>query len=283
VLVVTIIARGSKQVADFERALGGRPSKASIQSSRDALNRYVADSLKAERQARAERAALIEPLRELAFGHIVKDDPKVKETIEAIKRSHERRIQHTIAPPQSAKFEAQVALGSIVAIKVPPYDGYWAGRTYHLQKGAAGEGEWYKVHAGLGVRFHCYFDNPQQRVAALIDYSDYWWNDAMFYVADLELRTRLWIWSDATKTWVSRSDVSPQISDHASWFDSDGNGDGESGSLVVEAYFPAYAGTWYTVWLWSRAGVYADGGAFGIADNFIAFDASVPYMVFGSL
>lgn len=297
---MTIIVRGSKQVAEFERALCGSPSSTGLQTSRAALTRYLSERVESRRAAQAERAQLTEPLLNLALSHIAQDDPRWGESIEARKAVYARRSKQKLTPPKREKFEAQVRLGSIQAVKVPPYDSDWswpdtasrveanadkASGTYHLQMGSVGE-HWQDVAAGICVRFAAPVDDPQQRVAALIDYSDFWMDDAFGYVAYNNFKTHLWVWSEATQGWVSTPDVSPQWSDGVGWFEEHGsNGDGseEDGRISVETRFPAFANTWYQAWVWSQVSVYADGGFWGNAFSFTHYETSVPLMVFGSL
>lgn len=298
---MTIIARGSKQVADFERALSGKPPSEGLQNSRVALGRHLAESVEAGRAAHAERAQLTKPLLELALGHIAQDDPRLQESIQARKEALARRSKRQLKPPPREKFEAQVRLGSIQAIKGPPYDDDYswpdsasrneanadkASGTYHLQEVTSGDDTWMEVAAGIAVGFTAPVDNPLQRVAALIDYSDFWEDSAFGYVAHNHFKTHLWVWSDATQGWVSTPTMSPQWSDDVGWFEDHGsNGDGseEGARISVETYFPAFAHTWYQVWVWSKAAVYADGGFWGDASSWVHFEASVPMIVFGSL
>ncbi len=161
-----VIARGSKQVSDFERALGGSPPRAALRKSQAALQAHVAQGFKAQRQSRDEMARLAEPLHELAFSHVPRDDPKLKKSRQAAEAAYERRSKHTIKPPKPEKFEARVAVGSIQAIKVPPYDDAFAFQsaantegsadkgagTYHLAVQSIGDGS-FEVAAGVGMWF----------------------------------------------------------------------------------------------------------------------------------
>jgi hypothetical protein len=141
-----------------------------------------------------------------------------------------------------------------------------------------------EVAAGVATWFFAPAENSQQRVAALFDFSDDWWDSAALYVAHNNLRTRLWVWGDRERRWVTQTDVSPGWSDGVGWYDSHGNDpQGDSGTLSVQAFFPASANSWYLLWVWSDASAYADGGFFGSAASSIQLDAAVPFVVFGSL
>ena len=123
-----------------------------------------------------------------------------------------------------------------------------------------------------------------QRFAALLDYSDDWWDSAMGYVAHNDMRTRLWVWGQTENKWVCQTDVQPSWSDGVGWFDNHGNDPaGDAGTLAVQTYFAAMANIWYQAWVWGDAQAYADGGLFGFGASSIRFSASVPLMVFGSL
>lgn len=293
---MTVIARGSAQVSQLERALGGRPPSAAVQRSRRELKRYVTERSKAQQQVRADMARLAKPFYELAFEHIPKDDPRLTRHLEATRDAYERRSKHKRKARKAEKFEASISTGSIQAIKVPPYDTEWtsapagtsasadhAAGTYDMAAQSIGDGS-HDAAAGVAVWFFAPADDPQQRFAALLDYSDDWWDSASGYVAHNDLRTRLWVWDDADQTWAIQSDVSPQWSDGVGWFESHGNDpQGDSGRISVETFFPARGGSWYLAWVWSDASVYADGGFWGIAASSIQFAATVPLVVFGSL
>ena len=134
----------------------------------------------------------------------------------------------------------------------------------------------------MGVWFFAPADNSQQRVAALLDYSYYFFDGADFYVARSDLRTRLWVWGDGEGNWVLRQEVSPNNSDGAGWTEQHTNS-GEDGRISVEAFFPCRANRWYLLWVWADVSVYADGGTWGQALADTSFKAAAPFVVFGSL
>jgi hypothetical protein len=291
-----VLARGSDKVKGLERVLGGTPPMASLKRSRAELQRHVAEHFKTQRRARDEMARLAEPFRELAFSHIPKNDPKLKRSIQAVRTAYARRSRRRLKPPKREKFEPRVTVGSNSWFKAPPYDTEWryapslslanvnaAAGTYDLAVQSIGEGSG-EGAAGMGIWFFAPADDSWQRFAALLDYSDDWWDTAMGYVAHNNLRTRLWVWGDSEQDWVHKEDVSPQWSDGVGWFESHGNDpQGDSGRISLQVFFPVKANQWYIGWVWSDAWVYANSGLWGFADSTIKFAASVPFVVFGSL
>jgi hypothetical protein len=117
----------------------------------------------------------------------------------------------------------------------------------------------------------------------LLRYSDYWWDSPGYYVADNNLRTRVWVWGAREGNWTIRTDVSPQRSDHVGWLGGHGNYPGEDGSVAVETFFPCRAESWYLVWLWSYSWVFGDSGFGFESESFARFAGAVPYVVFGSI
>jgi hypothetical protein len=282
---MTVVVRGSAQVAALERALGGPLPKAVIQKSGTALKRYATEQAKATREARAEILRLSQPRFDLLLAHIPKDDPRLRKQIETSKAAYEQRRKRKLKAPRTEKFEASLALGSIQAVRVPPYDGTQhygnahpsVAGGYDMNVHTWGDGG-AEAWAALGVGFHSPDDNPQQRVAAYLVYSyDYWVDECWPYASQNNLRTRLWVWGDAEGKWVTQTDVSPR------WTRENGQGHDQDLHETVEAWFPARASSWYAAWVWSDTYVYGDSGFFGASSSGLSFVAGVPLIVFGSL
>jgi hypothetical protein len=186
--------------------------------------------------------------------------------------------------------------GSGLALAAPPYDFEWvsgigagiedANRDagyYNLREQSFGNG-WRTVAAGVGFWFYSGDGNPRQRFAAVLDYTDDWWDSAMFYVADSRAHTRLAVFGASEKTWVVRSEQPPSWSDHVGWLDSGGNDPvGEEGRILNETYFNAAPRSWYQCWVWSQCDVYGDSGIFGFGAASAALSVLVRYAVMGSL
>jgi hypothetical protein len=277
--------------------MGGAPPAGAVQKSRAALQRHAAAQAKATKLASAEASRLAEPMRKLVFGHIPRDDAVLTKNMEATRALCEQRSKRKRRAPKLEKFEASITVGSIQAIKVPPYDADWAppapksgaasankgNGSYHLAAQSLGDGS-IAVSAGVAVWFFSPGENLQQRCAALLDYSDDWWDMASGYVAHNDLRTRIWIWGAGEQRWVNQADVSPQWSDGVGWWEAHGNDpQGDDARISVQTFFPARASSWYLAWVWSNATIYADSGFWGFAASSVHFDASVPLLVFGSL
>jgi len=293
---MSIIALGRAQVRKYERALGGEPPRTTLRKTQSEMSRYLAARSRASNAARKEIASLSARRRDLLFRQMAEAEPDLQTSNAKLKRMFEQRAKRKIAKPPLRKIEPRVIAGSNFAFHAPPYDGAW---TYHPGSNAAdadpsdgtydlacqsfGDGN-QEAAAGVASWFFCTDADPQQRFAALIDYSDDWWDSAMGYVAHNDLRTRLWVFGQTENDWVWKSDVQPGWSDGVSWFDNHGNDpNGDQGRLSVETLFPAQANSWYLAWVWSDGQAYGDGGFFGFGASSIHFSASVPLMVFGSL
>ena len=290
---MAIIARGHQQVRNYERALGGEPPRGGARRSQSELTRYLTQRLRKTNADRREISALTSKKQNLLLASVPRRDPALKQTNAELERLYARRAARKLVRPKPRKFEPRVVSGSNFTIHVPPYDSAWtfnpggnaadanmAAGTYDLACQSFGNGT-QEVAAGVMSWFFCPAADLQQRFAALIDFSDDWWDSASGYVAHNDFRTRLWVFGHSENAWVCQADVQPGWSDGVGWTESHGSTD--DGRLSAEVFFPARQNSWYQAWVWSDAQAYADGGFFGIAASSIHFSASVPLMVFGSL
>jgi hypothetical protein len=291
---MTVLAYGTKQVRELERAMAGAPPKGRAKAPMAALDRYMDELFKRQRARLAESSRLAERWRQAVLPGAREDEAKLKQLKAEAKAQFDKRSKQKRDKPKPLKFEPRFIVGSTFLLKAPPYDGawQWANDSHvgaqsnaaagtcdlgaqsfgdHNREGAAGFFAWFLAPE----------DNPMQRFAALVQYSYDWWDDASGYVAHNDLRTRLWVWGQTENRWVGQSEGSPAWSDGVGWFESHGNTD--SGTVSNEMFFPAAANQWYQGWVWSDASAYADGGFWGIADSSVHFDSVVPFVVFGSL
>jgi hypothetical protein len=294
---VTIIARGRQQVQRYERALGGEPPRSAVKKAQSEMSRWLTERSRKKSAARDQIESMLKKQREVILKQIGIDSLSKKENPK-LKRLFEQRAKRKIARPALRKFEPCVISGSNFAVHAPPYDAPWTANpnnqgadanasngSYDLSVQSFGAGS-KEVAAGLMSWFFCTdASSPMgQRFAALVEYSDDWWDSAQFYTADNDMSTRLWVWGQTENSWVCQSNVQPSWSDHATWLDSHGNDPaGDFGRIAVETFFTAKANSWYQAWVWGDAYVEADSGFGGIAASQIQFSASVPLMVFGSL
>jgi hypothetical protein len=174
----------------------------------------------------------------------------------------------------------------------PPYDNQWvnnpahqtanasaANGTYDLAVQSLGNGT-QDVSAGLVSRFLCTVSGLQ-RFAAVIDFSDDWWDSASGYAAHNYVSTRLWVFGESENAWVVKTEVQPSWSDGVSWFEHHGNDpNGQTGEISVETFFQGQANNWYQGWVWTDAQAYGNSGSLGFGASSIKFSASVPWMLF---
>jgi len=290
---MTIIARGHTQVRNYERALGGEPPRGSLRKSQSDLTRYLTQRLRRTNADRKEIAAFTKQKQNLLLKNVSRRDPVLKQANTELERVYAQRAKRKLTRPRIRTFEPRVISGSNFTIHVPPYDADWTfnpsgnaasankgNGTYDLACQSLGDGT-QEVAAGVMSWFFCTAADPQQRFAALLDFSDDWWDSASGYTAHNDFRMRLWVFGHSENAWVHQSDVQPSWSDGAGWFEDHGNSD--EGRMSAEIFFPARANSWYQAWVWSDAQVYADSGFWGFAASSIHFSASAPLMVFGSL
>jgi hypothetical protein len=259
---------------------------------------HAEDSAKRHRQ-RAALARIEDQARHLALRHLRPDSAELKHLQHEYRELLEQRLKRGERgrghQDDATAFDI-VYGGSGLALAAPPYDFDWvsglgsgiedANRNagdYNLRVQSFGSG-WRTVAAGVGFWFYSGEGNPRQRFAALLDYTDDWWDSAMFYVADSRAHTRLAVFGASEKTWVVRSEQTPSWSDHVGWLDSSGNDpEGEEGRVANETYFNAAPRSWYQCWVWSQADVYGDSGIFGFGAASAALNVRVRFGVLGSL
>jgi hypothetical protein len=293
---MSTIAYGAEKVKALQLALGGSLPAQAGKQPRLRLDKFVAERFKVLKAEREEAARLTAPIRDRLFSHIPKDDPGVKRSIQETRKFFERRLKRKIPQLETMRIEPRFITGSSFWLKVPPYDDAWtfnpAGTVagadkvagnYNMAVQSVGDGS-REAAAGIAIWFFCLASDPMQRVAALLDYSDDWWDMASGYVAHNDLRTRIWVWGHTEQNWLAQSDLRPSWSDGVGWFEEHGNDPaGDSGRISIETFFPAEANNWYEAWIWTDASVYADGGFWGAAASSIQFSTAVPMVVFGSL
>jgi hypothetical protein len=292
---MAVIAFGAEKVKQLEYALGGKRPARSSKEPRARLQKFVEQHSRNQKATRVRNARLTGKVRDRVLGAVIsKDDPALKRNVEDARKAFQLRLKRKIRKPRIEKIEPRFISGSGFWLKAPPYDDDWAtgagnvsadkvAGNYDMAIQSFGDG-YMEDAAGVAVWFFCTADDPMQRVAALYNYSDDWWDSAFGYVAHNDLRTRIWVWGDTEQDWVVRSEEFPSWSDGVGWFDSHGNDpDGDAGTISIQTFFPARANRWYEAWIWSDASIYADGGVFGFAASSIHFSAHVPFVVFGSL
>jgi hypothetical protein len=259
---------------------------------------HAEDSAKRHAQ-RAALARIEDRARHLALRHLQPDSAELKHLQHEYRELLEQRLKHHERGHRHHDTETAMDIvygGSGLALAAPPYDFDWvsglgpgfeqanrASGDYRLAVQSFGSG-WRTVAAGVGFWFYSGEGNPRQRFAALLDYTDDWWDSAMFYVADSRAHTRLAVFGATEKTWVVRSEQAPSWSDHVGWLDSGGNDpEGEEGRISNETYFNAAPRSWYQCWVWSQADVYADSGIFGFGAASAALNIQLKFAVLGSL
>jgi hypothetical protein len=294
---MTVLAYGAKEVRALELALGGKASKQAGEQSLALLKRHIRE--RAERR-KAERDAM-RPLLDRAQApllEVIKGDADAMRSIKALRKMITRRkLKPTWKRPR-IKVEPRMVSGSGFWLKAPPYDQPFqsasgAGTatsdinagTYYL---GSGSGNWSAESAGLGMSFFSTEENPQQRVAALVQY-DYAWLDAsVWYTAHNDASSNIWVWGDSEQNWVLQAgNFFPAWSDGTAWqqtHGSGGDGSEQFGTESLEAFFPAAANSSYFVWVWSEGSCDDAGG------NFFGFSfaqqyqkMAVPFVVFGEI
>jgi hypothetical protein len=290
---MTVLAYGAEKVREIERALGGTPPKSVLKESRAFLQRYLAERAKQRQATLAEASRKAERWRELLFSDLSKD-PRLKKLKEQRQAATKRHKWRKLERPKRPRIEPRI--GSNFVVTVPPYY-WWASKTCQgdtaqtdnstgsctLQVDSFGAG-YCEAYAFFTLAFALSEANPMQRVAALVDYADNWFDIADFYVGHNDMRTSILVYGSKGEGLVHQADLSPSWSDGVSWLDEHGNDpNGEEGQISIETYFPASANEWYYVQFLFDASVYADSGFFGGAWSGLYFQCTVPMVVFGGL
>jgi hypothetical protein len=291
---MTVLAYGAEKVREIEHALGGTPPKGVLKESTAFLKRYLAERAKQRQATHAEASRRAERWRELLFSDLSKDDPRLKK-LRAERQAAVKRLKRPkLESPKRPRIEPRI--GSDVVVTGPPYF-WWSSQTcqtgFAQTDNSAGSCSLFTYSHGKGYcEAYAFFtlwlfvpeDNPVQRISALVDYSDVWFDSAEFYVGHNDMTTSILVYGGNGEGLVHRADLSPSWSDGASWLDEHGNApQGEAGRIAIETFFPATGNEGYYVQFLFDASVYADSGAFGETWSSLSIQCTVPMVVFGSL
>jgi hypothetical protein len=288
---MAILIRGHDQVRKFQRALGGEPRQSAIKKAKSEMSKYLTEKSRSSNGAHKKAESILAKRRDLILKQIHEADPHLRKENATLRRIFEQRAKRKIKRPPLRKIESRIA--SDTAILSPPYDDQWTSNPAHQQADANKTNGTYdlgvqsfgdgtqEVAAGVVSFFLCTTPGLQ-RFAAVIDYSDDWWDSASGYVARNYVSTRLWVWGESENAWVAQTEVQPSWSDGVGWYENHGNDpNGQTGEVSVETFFQGQANSWYQGWVWTDAQAYGDGGGpLGFGASSIKFSASVPWMLF---
>jgi hypothetical protein len=290
--VMAIAVRGHEQVRNYMRALGGEPRPSAIKKAKAEMSRFLAQRSKDRNQARKEVDSILAKTSALVLKQLHDASPDLKKENAQLRRVLEQRAKRKLERPRIRKMDSIIS--SDTAILTPPYDDQFTHEsgtqqtanadktkgTYDLAVQSFGDGN-QEVQAGLISFFLCTVPGLQ-RFAAVIDFSDDWWDSAQGYVAHNDVTTALWVWGVSENTWVVQTPVQPSWQDGVSWFDHHGNDPtGDNGSISVETFFQGQASSWYHGWVWTDALAYSNGGgSLGFGASSIKVSISVPWMLF---
>lgn len=290
--------RGVDQVGQFERLTGGSPPLDAIEHSRASIQRYIEQcrfrrstleaSYREIVQIERERLALSSPVSEAHQSGLA-------DRLRALAR---QRVALPLGNPKSSKVEPQITLD--FTVKAPAYDTAWAAPpadtglasadagegTYSLSIASIGAGG-LEASAGIGVWFWSAEENPVQRLAALVDYSNDWWEMAsQAGIAKNSLRTLLWVWGSTENDWVLQSSVFQPFwsatltaSPGGAYAETGNDPNGDSGRVSNATVFATQANSWYLGWVWSTGYVAATDDT----SSSLKLSVSVPMIVFGAL
>jgi hypothetical protein len=292
---MAVLAYGAKKVRSLELALGGKPPGDAVRRSLGSLRQVAAERFKRREVERVQLRRVFERARAPIFESL-RGDERVLRSSNEFRAVVERRSKQTLRKRsqnlKSLKIEPRVIVGSSFWLNTPPYDTAGQGGNPDVTSDAAGGTySWAQqslfdaglsAWAGVASWFWATDENPQQRFAALLDYSYAWWDSAAGYTAHTDASTALWVWGANENGWVGQQGgLYPSWSDGAGWFD-DHNG-GDDGRESLQAFFPVGANGWYLLWVWSSTSLDSDSGFFGGSASSSQLSVSVPMMVFGSL
>jgi hypothetical protein len=297
---MTVLAYGAKEVRALEAALGGKPPRQAAARALAELQRHVRERYE---RSKAHRTAL-NPLLAKAQAPLVrmiKADPTAAQSVKKLRASLLARGKPKASRKLlRVKVEPRMVTGSGFWLKAPPYDLSFQSAAGHATAsadanagtytfGLFGGGSSAQASAGVGMSFLSMADDPQQRIAVLLDY-DYHWRDLSVggYTAHNNGATNIWVWGQSEDTWVlQQGELAPSWHDGTGWWETHGSGgDGSEqlGRASLEAFFPAAANSWYTVWIWSHGACDdSTGSLFGFSYAEQTQNMLAQFVVFGSL
>lgn len=277
-----VIAKGSNAVRKLREALRGELPKGAIEEFLAHLDRSAAEQFEKRKAKHAEMSRLLERTRESLITQILRDNPEVKQDLQALKAWAVSRSKIRIKKPLvRPRLEPRVTAGSFEWFENPPYDQQWfspalanqgsdssggyllasadsqAG-TYNIELCSPGEGPKSSA-AGVGVLFGAPAQDTMQNFAALLNYNVVWGDNAEFVTADVDLQTSLGVWGFTENAWVAQTNIGPSVHNHVNWLSWAGTDSaGDSGLVGQLVTFPAAANSQYMAWVWSNGYVEAD-------------------------
>ena len=285
---MTVLAQGAEKVRALELALGGKPPEGAAEQSLLELKREIEKRMGRRNNHSATlksvygRAAA--PFRELS-----KSDDEIARYLQERRSDLQRRERKLPRKTINRKIEPQMATGSSIWIKVPPYDmpltvNYGSAEAFadvtsgNCQAYTLGDGSGWGS-AGLMVSFLATEDNANQRFAALVDYGYDWLDEAFFFTAHSDGNTSISVWGASENAWVAQSgSLVPSWSDGAGWLDN--HGDNGDGTESLQVFFPVQRNSWYFAWV--RCDVSSD-DTFPQSLGMAEIGLTIPFVVFGSL
>jgi hypothetical protein len=285
---MTVLAQGAEKVRALELALAGKPPDGAAEQSLFELKREI-ERRSERRSNRMQKLKSVYERASAPFRELAKSDDEVSRYLREQKGAFPRRDRKLPRKTVAHKVESQMAIGSSIWIKVPPYDmpltftygsgEAWADVTsgscqaYTIGEGSGGGS------AGLMVSFLATEDNLSQRFAALVEYGYEWIDDAFFFTAHCDGTTTISVWGASENDWVTQSgNLVPSWSDGAGWLDN--HGDEGDGTESLQVFFPVRKNNWYFAWV--RCDVSSDDTypqSLGMGE----IDLTIPFVVFGSL
>lgn len=293
---MTLLAYGAKKVSALETTLGGKPPKKAADQALAALKQQMRERY----ERRNAQIAKMRPLTERTQApllELIKSDKAAVESM-AKRRSlilaqgkEKLRVKH-----ERMKIDPRMVSGSGFWLKAPPYDVPFnaaAGSasassninagTYSLSMN--GNGGTATASAGVGIWFFAKETDPQQRIAAVIDYDYSWFDSSTWYTAHNNGSTNIWVFGHSENAWVlTQANLFPSWSDGTGWTEDHGSGGEQDGRESPQGFFPARANSWYLAFIWSQGECDdSSGSVLGFSWAQQAQSMSVPFVVFGSL
>jgi hypothetical protein len=275
-----------------DASYGGRVSKGAERAPIADLRERMARRFERRRERFIDMSRRFEAMQAPLFAPLAKDAGVAKQV-----RELREKLKRAGRPPLSVErypgeVEPGIRSGSILTIKVPPYDVPFTDKigspadvaadvgagTFSV--GVSGGGGNTSALAGVGVWFRSLTDNVNTRVAALTDYSFNWFDiSSGGYVAHNNGSINIWVWGDSEQNWVSRQTETPSWSDGTGWYEE--HSDADDGRVSNQSFFPARPNAWYLAVMWASSSVHDnDGGLFGFSWAQADLAASVPIVVF---
>jgi hypothetical protein len=237
-----------------------------------------------ERQAHLkERIALQHAMHKLqgeAASALLKDNPSLRSTSEAVRKLMPRNARKKITYPSCPAVQPRISAGSILTILTPPYSNIWVSAPPPDSDGNAnsnagtfgsdafGDGSWNTGYGGIAGAYFPISNSPMGHFRPYIRFNYNWQDFSVLDTAHSDGYIHAAVYdfnsSGNISVWPPAEQTVTVWQDGTTWYDSHSGGDDGLWTGLIDVAFPLTPGHAYALWMWTE--VHADDGGF----NFLA-------------